>query len=141
MGKIKCTLTSWSISPHEALNDDEEHESNLAQILEANYQKIEVRQVADNQKHLTNKQGDQLPGLLSTYTKLFSGKLGLYPHRKLHLELAENAQPVHRRAYPVPHSNLEVFRNEPYHLVELGVLSKCGASEWAAPTSSSKRST
>ena len=72
-----------------------EHEANLSQILEAKYQKVDVKQVAKNQKHLTVGQRDQLTALLRTYTKLFSGELGLYPHRKLHLELVENTQPAH----------------------------------------------
>jgi hypothetical protein len=53
---------------------------------------------------LTSTQRDDLAALLSNYSKLFNGELGLYPHRKLHLDLVENAQPVHRRPYPVPHA-------------------------------------
>jgi hypothetical protein len=70
-----------SLSPTEGFNDDEEHESNIAQILEAKFQKTNIKQVAENAKHLTVKQREQLATLLSSYNKLFSGELGLYPHR------------------------------------------------------------
>jgi hypothetical protein len=71
-----------SLFPNEALNDDEEHESNLAQTLEAKYPKVDVKEVAQNQKHLTIKRRKELAALLSDYNKLFSGELGLCPHRK-----------------------------------------------------------
>jgi hypothetical protein len=71
-----------SLFPNKALNDDEEHESNLAQTLEAKYQKVDVKEVAQNQKHLTIKRRKQFAALLSDCNKLFSGELGLCPHRK-----------------------------------------------------------
>ena len=67
-----------SISPQEAFNDDEEHAANLSQILEAKDKKVDAKQVAENQKHLTVKQHAQLAALLSTYTKLCRGTLGLF---------------------------------------------------------------
>ena len=55
------------------------------------------RQTNRQESKVPHSQRDQLAALfLSTYTKLFSdNKLGLYPHHKLHLELVENARPVH----------------------------------------------
>jgi hypothetical protein len=79
--------------------------------------------VPENQKHLTVKQRKQLTALLITCDKLFSGDLGLHPHKKSQVELVENVQPVHKRACPVSHANSEVFKNEAKHLVELGALS------------------
>jgi hypothetical protein len=70
--------------------------------------------------------------LLSQFPQLFSGALGLYPHRKLHLKLEKGAQPLYQRHYPVPRAHYEAFKKELEHLVKLGVLVKCGASEWAA---------
>jgi transposase InsO family protein len=95
---------------------------------------MDVHEVAQKQNHLTPEQRDDLGALLSKYTKLFNGELGLYPHRKLHLDLVDDAKPVHKRPYPVAHSHLDIFKNELEHLVKLGVLQRCGASEWAAPT-------
>ena len=121
-----------SLSPND--NNDLDNEINATQILEAKYQKVDVQEVAQKQTHLTQSQREDLAALLSKYTKLFNGELGLYPHRKLHLDLVDDAKPVHKRPYPVAHSNLEIFKNELEHLVELGVLQRCGTSEWAAPT-------
>jgi hypothetical protein len=36
--------------------------------------------------------------------------------------------------YPVPMIHLNAFKKELIHLVEIGVLSPQGASEWASPT-------
>jgi threonine aldolase len=95
-----------SLSPNKALNDDEEHESNLAQTLEAKCQKVDVKEVAQNQNqnHLTIKEPKQLAALLSDCSKLFSRELGLCPHQKPRLKLIENAKPAHKEAHPVPHS-------------------------------------
>jgi hypothetical protein len=71
---------------------------------------------------------------LSKHGKLFNGELGLCPHRKLHLDLVEDAKPTHKQPHLVAHFNLEMFKNELEHLVKLKVSQRCGASEWAAPT-------
>jgi Reverse transcriptase (RNA-dependent DNA polymerase) len=49
--------------------------------------------------------------LLSKYPKLSSGKLGRYPHCKVHLELRDDAKPAQCRPYPGPkhHQNVEVY--------------------------------
>ena len=72
--------------------------------------------------------------MLTKHSKLFSDKLGSYPHKKFHIDIDPEATPVHARAYPVPRIHLETFRNELNHLVELGVLQPQGVSEWASPS-------
>jgi hypothetical protein len=106
----------------------------VTQILEAKHQTVDVNDVARRQTHSTPPQRDDLGALLSKHTKLFNGKLGPCLHRKLHLDLAEDAKPVHKQPCPVAHSHLEIFKNELEHLVKLSILQSCGASEWAAPT-------
>lgn len=58
----------------------------------------------------------------------------MFPHKKCHIELEDGAEPVFARQYPVPHIHRDVFKKELEHLVQLGVLSRVGASEWASPT-------
>jgi hypothetical protein len=66
------------------------------------YEQQDPNFVAQQQKHLTSSQRQDLAVLLSKYPKLFSGKLGHYPHCKVHLELKDDAVPARCRPYPVP---------------------------------------
>ena len=90
--------------------------------------------MAAAQTHLTHEQRNDLKQLLQKHEKLFSGKLGLYPHKKFNIELLPGAQAVHSRHYPVPRIHMETFKRELDHLVELGVLSYQGSSEWTSPS-------
>jgi hypothetical protein len=74
------------------------------------------------------KQCEELAEMLMKHEPLFNGPLGKYPHKKIHLELLDGAEPVHQKAYLVAHAHQDVF------LVKKGVLKKCGATEWASPT-------
>ena len=98
------------------------------------YEAVDTDEVADEQKHLNAAQRDDLKRLLRKFPRLFSGKLGVYPHKKIHLELEPNATPVHQRSYAVPQMHRDVFKHELDRLVEIGVLSRQEESEWAAPT-------
>ena len=102
-------------------------------ILDAKYEAVDTTEVAEQQKHLSQAQRDDLAALLRRFPRLFDGILRSNPHRKVHLELIPNARPVHQRPYSVPTANLEAFKNELEHLCRIGVLERCGASEWAAP--------
>ena len=72
--------------------------------------------------------------MLQKHAKLFDGTLGVYPHKKFHIEIEEGAKPVHSRPYAVPIIHHATFKQELEHLVEIGVLSPAGMSEWASPT-------
>jgi hypothetical protein len=60
--------------------------------------------------------------------------LGLYPHKKFHIDLIPGAKAKHAKPYPVRVMHLESFKKELLHLVDIGVLSAQGASEWESPT-------
>ena len=103
-------------------------------ILDAKYEATSAKEVADAQKHLSQDQKDKLESALANTTELFDGKLGLYKAEEIHLEIEPNAVPVHSRAYSVPKSHKAAFRREMDHLLEIGVLSKAGPTEWGSPT-------
>lgn len=103
-------------------------------ILDAKYEATSAKEVADAQKHLSQDQKDKLESALANTTELFDGKLGLYKAEEIHLEIEPNAVPVHSRAYSVPKSHEAAFRREMDHLLEIGVLSKAGPTEWGSPT-------
>jgi hypothetical protein len=103
-------------------------------ILHSKYEAINTEEVAEQQKHLSQRQRKDLAKILGKYTKLFSGKLGCYPHRKVHLELVKDAKPTTCRPYPVPRHHQQVFKDELKRLCDEGVLSPCGASAWLSPS-------
>jgi hypothetical protein len=73
-------------------------------------------------QYLSTQQKADLKQVLSEFTKLFDDTLGVYPHKKFHIELEPGAKPRHARPYPVPFIHLETFKKELIHLCEIGVL-------------------
>ena len=114
---------------------EEEYEDCFARdILDAQYEAMDLDETMKKQTHLTPAQQRDLRKLLLKYPKLFDGKLGKYPHRRFHIELEKDAIPIHARPYPVARTQEEMFKRELNHLVELGVLSPAKGSEWALPS-------
>jgi hypothetical protein len=91
--------------------------------LELKYEKANVRDVTDRQTHLSKEQQEGLYTLFAKRTKLFAGKLGHDPFKKMDLELFPEARSIHAKPYPIPQIHLEVFRKELNRLDELGILS------------------
>ncbi len=91
--------------------------------------------VIDQLTHLNAQQKSDIRQVLNENTKLFDGTLGVYPHRTFHIDLVPGAIYKHSRPYPIPVIHLQAFKKEPLYLVEIGVLSPQGASEWASPPS------
>jgi hypothetical protein len=102
------------------------------QILDANY-KIAYLQlvVRDNCKHLKVDQQKQLLQLLRKYELLFDGTLGDWKTKPVSFQLKEGASPYHGRAFPVPKIHTETLIKEVNRLVQLVVLERQPASEWA----------
>jgi len=110
------------------------HHQGSIEIKEAKYGKVEPELVATQQKHLSTSQQGELAHVLCNFSRLFSGMLGKYPYKKVHLELQPNAKPVRKRPYAVAFAHQPLFLKELTRLCGVGVLEKTGASEWGAPT-------
>jgi hypothetical protein len=106
------------------------------EILDAKYEKVENDKVINQLNHLNLEQkGDiRKVSILKEHTKLFIGKLGVYPRRKFYIDLVPGAIAKHARPYPVPVIHLSAFKNELLHLVKIGIFPLQGASKWASPT-------
>jgi hypothetical protein len=98
---------------NDILNEEEDESENFATyILPADYKTVDVIEVAQSCLHLKQEQRDQLQEVLVQFPVLFNGKLGHYPHHKLHIEIDLTATPAHSKPYPVPHIHHQVFKDE-----------------------------
>ena len=91
-----------------------------SEILDAKYEQVLVDEVIDQLDHLNAQQKTDLRQVRNEHTKLFDGTLGVYPHRKFHIDLVPGAVPKHFRLFAIPVIHLEAFKKELIHLVEIG---------------------
>jgi hypothetical protein len=98
------------------------------------YKQHDPHHVAEQQTHLSTSQRQELTQLLVCFPKLFSGKLGCFPNKQVHLELQKDAKPFWCHPYPVPKYHEQVFKDELQLLCDIGVLEWCGPSEWLSPS-------
>ena len=94
------------------------------QIHESLYDKVNITEVVNKCTYLSKQQQQQLHQLLSSHPTLFDGKLKLFVGPKVHLELVDNPVPSRRKPYPIPKSQLHVFKQELECLINIGVLEK-----------------
>ncbi len=73
-----------------------------AEILDAKYEKTDVVELVKGLTHLNAHQKAELLQVLQENGKMFDGTLGVYPHKKIHIDIDQNAKPVHSRPHPVP---------------------------------------
>jgi hypothetical protein len=105
------------------------------EILDAKYEMVQIKDVVNPLEYLSTHQKADFKQVLSEFTKLFDGTLGVYPHRKFYTELEPRAKPRHARPHPVPFTHLETFKKELIHLCEIGVLVQPqGSTKWSLPT-------
>jgi hypothetical protein len=89
------------------------------EILDAKYEKADVAEVVKGLTHLNAHQKADLLEVLQENDKIFYGTLGVYPHKKVHIDIDPNAKPVHSRSYPVPQIHLKTFKKKLGHLVRI----------------------
>ena len=67
------------------------------EILDAKYEFTDVADVVNQMSHLNQKQKDDILAILKKHQKMFDGTLGVYPHKKFHIEIEPDAKPVFLR--------------------------------------------
>jgi Retroviral aspartyl protease./Reverse transcriptase (RNA-dependent DNA polymerase). len=110
------------------------HHRQPTKIKHSKYEVANIEEVIKSQTHLDQRQQQQLLNILKMHTTLFNGKLGKYPHRRIHLDVRKDVHPFHAKPYTVPHIHQQVFKDELQRLCEIKVLERCGGTEWAAGT-------
>ena len=110
-------------------------ESYLQAILDSKYDKQDLHEVSEVQKHLTADQRKLLEQTLMKREILFSGQLGLWSDVEIDVELKPDAKPYHcQRPFRTPHIYRETLQKEVDRLVQIGVIAKSdGTSPWCAP--------
>ena len=68
-----------------------EDELPSSSIMDARYEAVDTTQLMLDQQHLSPLQRNELAALLDQFKKLFDGTLGIYPHKKMHLDLIDGA--------------------------------------------------
>jgi hypothetical protein len=61
------------------------------EILDAKYEKVQIKDVVNPLEYLSTQKKADLKQVLSEFTKMFDGTLGVYPHRKFHIEFEPGA--------------------------------------------------
>ena len=106
----------------------------IIKLLDAKYQKADLRAVVQKATHLNSRQREMLYALLIKYEDIFDGKLGEWKTDPVELELKEGVEPHSQRHYPMPRIHRDVFKKDLDRLVKLGVLERTNESEWGSPT-------
>jgi hypothetical protein len=106
----------------------------IQNIVESKYCPADLNKIATECHLLDADQQETLHKLLRKFAHLFDGTLGNWKTDPVDLELKDkNEKPYHARAYPVPHSQEQLLKDEVQRLVDFGVLRKVNRSEWACP--------
>lgn len=74
-----------------------------------------------------------LEGLLNKHEKLFNGELGRFSHRKIHLNLRNDAIPLYFKPRTVPYAFREQVDKELARLEQLGVITPTSTNDWGTP--------
>ena len=133
-----CDLTDCSSlcdDENDWQDDRDDMFATTGDINVSTYESADIDKVVRSCQHLSQDQQNDLRNVLDKYPRLFDNRLGTYPDERIHLDLKPDAVPhCNPRRYQVPHVHRKVFKDQLDRLVRIGVLEKCGRSEWIAGT-------
>ena len=126
--------SSFALQNADEIDPTGDLQKRVTRILDAKYEKADLKAVIKNQTHLNDDEKLALAKVLKEFEHLFDGTLGEWKGSGVSFELKKDAVPQHARAYPIPHIHEEPTRKEIERLCQLGVLKPCTDSEWGAPS-------
>ena len=94
----------------------------LIQILDAKYEKADLRAITENCTHLSETDKQKLLELLQEFEELFDGTLGDWNCEPVSLQLREGAKPNNGWPFPILKKHTDITKMEIQRLCELGVL-------------------
>ena len=103
--KPASTPEMFFLGNHDDMTDDPLFDLYMTQnseILPAKYEEVSLDKVVAMQDHLSDEQKTKLCSSLEGNDQLFKGKLGVYPGKKIHLDLKPGAKLHHAQPYLVP---------------------------------------
>ena len=96
----------------------------IKKILDAKYEKADLKQVVKELKHISKPERKSLLKLLQKYESMFDGTLGTYTGSNYKIELQEGVKPYHAKPFPIPRVHEKTLRKEADRLVKIGVLKR-----------------
>ena len=115
-------------------NSVKEATGRIKRILDAKYEKANLKQVIKKLNYLTKVEQKGLLKLLQKYETMFDGTLGTYKGSVYKIELKDDIKPYHAKPFPIPKVHEATLKKEVERLIKIGVLKRINQSEWAAPT-------
>jgi hypothetical protein len=103
-------------------------------ILDANYKVADLSEIIKCISTIDDIEKNIFLGLLRKYEHLFDGTFGNFETSDVNLNLKEDANTYHAKAFPVPKKYHDTLKHEIERLVKLGVFKRCSDSEWDALT-------
>ena len=109
-------------------------ESRQARILDAKYEKADLKATVQSATHLNKEQQNELYKVLVEFEQLFDGTLAKWNTSPVDIELNPNAKPIYSRPYSIAYCHEELMKKEIQRLCDIGVLRRINNSQWGAPT-------
>jgi hypothetical protein len=81
----------------------------ITKILNAKYEKVSITEVVKQCSHLSTTQKEDLCKVLKDFPKLFNGTLGVYPHRKFHIDITPGMKPKHAKPFAIIQKRTQSF--------------------------------
>ncbi len=102
MNKFDAMENMFHIQVEDELFGEDWLKCFATEILDAKFERADVVGVVKRHTHLNAHQKADLLQVLQENDKMFDGTLGVYSHKKVHIDIDPNAKPLHSRPYPVP---------------------------------------